>query len=108
MRQIEEQHLERCRKNVLPHIKPLAPWTNYIIDLDQPEDARKVQDVKDKLKSIDQRELKNKIMQKGTANFVMDTYLKNRHGSKSLLKALNIINQGSSKMMLYQVEQSMK
>jgi len=41
-----------------------------------PEDKRNIDAVRDKLKSIDQGALKNNILQKGTANFVMGQFLK--------------------------------
>lgn len=72
IQEIMERIPFQMRKQIiLPKIKLLQDSTYKILEMNSPEDLENIEALKEKLQSIDQAEQKNRELQKGLGNFVV-------------------------------------
>lgn len=79
MQILNSKSINERKETVIPKIKKMSEFTTNKLDMKSEQDQMQIANVKKKLKSIDQAELKNKVMKQGLGNFVVEQYFKDNN-----------------------------
>ena len=79
MQILNSKSINERKETVIPKIKKMSEFTTNKLDMKSEQDQAQIANVKKKLKSIDQAELKNKVMKQGLGNFVVEQYFKDNN-----------------------------
>ena len=79
MQILNSKSVNERKETVIPKIKKMSEFTTNKLDMKSEQDQAQIANVKKKLKSIDQAELKNKVMKQGLGNFVVEQYFKDNN-----------------------------
>jgi hypothetical protein len=79
MQILNSKSITERKETVIPKIKKMSEFTANKLDMKSEQDLAQIANVKKKLKSIDQTELKAKVMKQGLGNFVVEQYFKDNN-----------------------------
>ena len=90
---LKDTTMQQRKQIVTSKVKKMSDFAFKKLDM-KPRDMEQIEHLKQRLQSIDQVELKKKLLQKGLGNFVLEQYLEKHNIAVDGKRLSDIVNYG--------------